>query len=60
MQKKNQSLPASIIASLRQRKNRPGIAPAGENGRPNGTLVASYNVHKCVGVDGRFDPGRIG
>lgn len=24
-----------------------------------GTLVASYNVHKCVGTDGRFDPGRI-
>ncbi|TDH60288.1 endonuclease/exonuclease/phosphatase family protein [Dankookia rubra] len=21
--------------------------------------VASYNVHKCVGTDGRFDPGRI-
>lgn len=22
-------------------------------------LVASYNIHKCVGVDGRFAPGRI-
>ena len=21
--------------------------------------VASYNIHKCVGTDGRFDPGRI-
>jgi endonuclease/exonuclease/phosphatase family metal-dependent hydrolase len=21
-------------------------------------LIASYNVHKCVGVDGKFDPGR--
>ena len=21
--------------------------------------VASYNVHKCVGTDGRFDPGRV-
>lgn len=60
MQKKNQSLPASIIASLRQRKNRPGTVPAGDDGRAGGTLVASYNVHKCVGVDGRFDPGRIG
>lgn len=60
MQKKNQSLPASIIASLRQRNNRPGTVSAGENGRSGGTLVASYNVHKCVGVDGRFDPGRIG
>ncbi|BCB20032.1 endonuclease [Bosea sp. ANAM02] len=61
MQKKNQSLPASIIASLRQRKNRSGTTPAGsEDERSGGTLVASYNVHKCVGIDGRFDPGRIG
>lgn len=22
-------------------------------------LVASYNIHKCVGTDGRFDPARI-
>lgn len=21
-------------------------------------LIASYNVHKCVGIDGRFDPAR--
>ncbi len=29
--------------------------------RPRGSepLFASYNIHKCVGVDGRFDPGRI-
>ena len=25
-----------------------------------GTAVfASYNIHKCVGVDRRFDPGRV-
>lgn len=24
------------------------------------TLFASYNIHKCVGVDRRFDPDRIG
>jgi endonuclease/exonuclease/phosphatase family metal-dependent hydrolase len=23
------------------------------------TTIASYNVHKCVGTDGRFDPGRV-
>ncbi|CAN5235996.1 endonuclease/exonuclease/phosphatase family protein [soil metagenome] len=31
-------------------------------GRPTGLgdiVVASYNVHKCVGVDGCFDPTRI-
>lgn len=27
---------------------------------PAGTAVfASYNIHKCVGVDRRFDPGRV-
>lgn len=56
MQKKSPSLPASIIASLRERR-RGGGAPMGA--RQAGTLVASYNVHKCVGVDGRFDPERI-
>lgn len=25
----------------------------------DGLTVASYNIHKCVGVDKRFDPGRI-
>lgn len=25
----------------------------------DGVAVASYNIHKCVGVDNRFDPGRI-
>ncbi|MDT8264805.1 EEP domain-containing protein, partial [Roseomonas sp. DSM 102946] len=32
----------------------PGEAPGGVTLR-----VASYNVHKCVGRDGRFDPQRI-
>jgi len=28
--------------------------------RVDGSIIAaSYNVHKCVGVDNRFDPGRI-
>lgn len=25
-----------------------------------GLKIASYNVHKCVGIDGHFDPKRIG
>lgn len=57
--KKSQSLPASIIATLRQRRNRPRAALPGAGERPAGTLIASYNVHKCVGVDGKFDPARI-
>lgn len=59
MQKKSPSLPASIISSLRQRRNRPGAPSALAGTRTSGTLIASYNVHKCVGVDGRFDPERI-
>jgi len=31
----------------------PSEPPRGE------TLFASYNIHKCVGTDGRFDPDRI-
>lgn len=59
MHKKSPSLPASIISSLRHRRSRPA-APSGRSAeQASGTLVASYNVHKCIGVDGRFDPERI-
>nr|WP_275791071.1 endonuclease/exonuclease/phosphatase family protein [Rhizobium gei] len=27
-------------------------------GERGDTVIASYNIHKCVGTDGRFDPGR--
>ena len=34
--------------------------PGHEGHAPSLTIsVASYNVHKCVGTDGVFDPGRI-
>lgn len=58
MRKKKESLRASILESLKNRKkSRP--TPAGSKpGRPDGTLIASYNVHKCVGADRRFDPER--
>lgn len=56
MQTKSPSLRASIIASLRERRR--GGATASGPRRP-GPLLASYNVHKCVGVDGAFDPERI-
>jgi endonuclease/exonuclease/phosphatase family metal-dependent hydrolase len=39
---------------------RPGVSHPGANHpRANSLVVASYNVHKCVGVDRRFDPHRI-
>ena len=24
-----------------------------------GLTVATYNIHACIGTDGRFEPGRI-
>lgn len=40
-----------------------GSGPAPTNGihakGDHELVVASYNIHKCVGTDGRFDPGRI-
>jgi endonuclease/exonuclease/phosphatase family metal-dependent hydrolase len=38
-------------------RNRRGYRPP-ESNRPGDTVIASYNVHKCVGVDRRFDPER--
>ena len=32
---------------------------AGNNGLPGGFSVASYNIHKYVGIDGVFDPERV-
>jgi endonuclease/exonuclease/phosphatase family metal-dependent hydrolase len=58
MHQKRANLPASILASIRARKNR-GAGHHPPHDPASGLLVASYNVHKCVGVDGKFDPGRI-
>lgn len=46
-----------MLNSFRNRRGRPVMAVASEK-RP-GLLVASYNVHKCVGTDRRFDPDRV-
>lgn len=58
MRSKRETLPANILASIRERKRRGGALPAGQADSGEGALIASYNVHKCVGVDGRFDPYR--
>lgn len=60
MQKFGNGLPASILERLRMRRDHPGHVPAVERGGERGVVVASYNVHKCVGTDGRFDPERTG
>ncbi|WP_174800555.1 endonuclease/exonuclease/phosphatase family protein [Martelella limonii] len=45
----------AVMRSFRENGKRPDqpVPIAGE-----GLRVATYNVHKCVGVDGRFDPDR--
>lgn len=61
MRTKRETLPANILASIRERKRRErgSLATPSPVGREGGVLIASYNVHKCVGVDGKFDPYRI-
>lgn len=48
-------LASQVIRSFRENGKRPE-KPVRLEGE--GLRVATYNVHKCVGVDGRFDPDR--
>ncbi len=50
-----------IIPWLAQLKRRSANVTGGEEAQPNASklTIASYNVHKCVGNDGVFDPIRI-
>ncbi|MBO9097039.1 MULTISPECIES: endonuclease/exonuclease/phosphatase family protein [unclassified Rhizobium] len=57
--KNHQSLRRSILHSIRNRKIHRAHAHADDHERMPGTVIASYNVHKCVGSDRRFDPDRI-
>ena len=59
MRTRRARLSANILASIREHRRR-GKAADGTSGDDagEGLLIASYNVHKCVGVDGRFDPYR--
>lgn len=50
---KSHTLPKSIAAALRQQ------APSYMRiNAQHCTTIASYNIHKCVGTDGKFDPER--
>jgi len=58
------ALPVELQSALRKLGGAliRGRAPRTEGAVPrmDGSIIAaSYNVHKCVGVDNRFDPGRI-
>jgi endonuclease/exonuclease/phosphatase family metal-dependent hydrolase len=47
---------ATILSALRKEKQTYSSAARGAY---SSTLIASYNVHKCVGMDQRFDPERV-
>ncbi|HBF30448.1 endonuclease/exonuclease/phosphatase family protein [Rhizobium sp.] len=57
MKKQNFTLRAQMLTSLRKHRSRASEPVVHQ--RNSGLLVASYNVHKCVGTDGRFDPERV-
>jgi len=52
---KSPTLSRMLATALR--RNSPGFIDFHDDART--TTVATYNVHKCVGSDGIFDPGRV-
>lgn len=54
MPDRRHSLPKTLMTALR--KQGPHFIKVG--GDEPCTTIASYNIHKCVGTDGKFDPAR--
>jgi endonuclease/exonuclease/phosphatase family metal-dependent hydrolase len=48
-----------ILSVIRNMRTRPNIIPSADTRAEGDLLVASYNIHKCVGTDGKRDPDRI-
>lgn len=48
-----------ILTAIRNLRTRPTSAPAHAPRADGDLVVASYNIHKCVGTDGKRDPDRI-
>ncbi|MGV3549958.1 endonuclease/exonuclease/phosphatase family protein [Rhizobium sp.] len=48
-----------ILTALRTIRSRAHQKPRMVEKHPDAIVVASYNIHKCVGTDGKRDPGRI-
>lgn len=59
MREDRKTLRKTLIESLRTRR-KPPLVVAGAERTVTLPLIASWNVHKCVGRDGRFDPERTG
>lgn len=56
--KKKTILKPRILQKLTPARG-PYVRPEDGGGGKGEVTIASYNIHKCVGSDGRFDPGRI-
>jgi endonuclease/exonuclease/phosphatase family metal-dependent hydrolase len=55
---KKKRLKPRILSALQPMRG-PYLRPEEIGGHQGDLVIASYNIHKCVGSDGRFDPGRI-
>ncbi len=58
MRRKTGNIARTMITSIRNRHDRPAAHTPHQRSEES-MVVASYNVHKCVGTDGRFDPERV-
>lgn len=56
MKKLNEKVSTAALSAIR---NRRGHRPHSANRDGGDTVIASYNVHKCVGIDRKFDPERV-
>lgn len=55
--KREQLLSSALFSAIRKKRTDPVARELGGDEK-SATLVASYNIHKCVGLDKRFDPDR--
>lgn len=55
MQHRSKNLPTSLLAAIQKTPMRYTNAEVDRAC----TTVASYNVHKCIGMDKKFDPARV-
>ena len=58
MDRNGRSLPETVLLSIRGRKARKAMSTPRKRIEGAEMVVASYNVHKCIGVDRKFDPER--
>ncbi|TIU58880.1 MAG: EEP domain-containing protein, partial [Mesorhizobium sp.] len=58
MEINGRNLPETVLLSIRHRKARKAKATPRKRVDGAEMVVASYNVHKCIGTDRKFDPER--